>query len=373
MNEKKAVNSVFSKYLYGMHLETLDENLSVKYNYENEDSDGYSYNLGKRYKNRSDRMNDCMNLWLWDAYHKNRVLDLKKVNRCKDSRFCPNCKKFSLASAISNFSPHFHRLLRDGYYPYIMTLTIPNVTGAELRPTLESLNIAFKKFWIKMSYELTDEKHAGFTERLMRFEGALKFLEITYNKLTDTYHPHFHCIVFSKEYDKTIMDKHIEGTYSIKRKQVDLHSHMDMQIMRLWTMCYNNKRVSVKNYDDFVLKGEQAYMCDIRECDNEGIWEVLKYTFKDTDIINYKVFKTFFTALDGRRIRQGHGILYNLNCEDDNGDDDINIEDYLTEKENPVELVTQEIHQLITVYSEYQKISRFGNKSAFEKLDEHGL
>jgi plasmid rolling circle replication initiator protein Rep len=349
---KKDVNGVFSRYFYKMHLDTSE--------------DGYS----NRYKNKSERINDCMNLWKWDAYHENKVLDLKKVNRCKDNRFCPNCRKFSLASAVHNFSPQFKKLIAEGYYPYIMTITIPNVIDAELRPSVKGLNESFRNFWRLLSYDL-DKR--GFAGRYMKFDGALKVMELTYNQMADTYHPHLHCIVFSKEYDVSLFNKCIPGAWSNKRKAYDKYSEMDIHIMKLWKMCFDEIRVTQKNYDSLSDNWYDLYMCDIRECDSGGIWEVLKYTFKDNDIKNYKVFKSFFTALDGQRIRQGHGLLYNLKLEEDADGEKIRIEDYLTKKENPVQLVTQEINDLITVYRDYVKISRFGNKDSFDKLTENGL
>ena len=103
----------------------------------------------------------------------------------------------------------------------------------------------------------------------------------------------------------------------------------------------------------------------------KGIYEVLKYTFKDTDIVNYNVFKDLFLALDGQRIRQGHGLLYNLKVEEVEEGEKQNIEDYLEKdkKEIPVANVATEIKSLISAYHDYKKISRFRAYEDFNKLD----
>lgn len=318
----------------------------------------YSQKLEKR----AERINNCLNFWEWDVYKKNKLMDLQKVNRCLNNRFCPNCRKWDLASAIHNLRKPLNNLLLEGYYPYLITLTVPNVTGEKLRKTIDKMNKAFRKLFGAYSYSL-DGKTKGFKERLMQFEGALKVLEVTYNKEVNTYHPHFHCMFFSTEYDESIFKKEVPGEWSNKRQCYNFYSIIDMQIMKLWTMYYNNIRLSIKNYNSFKL--EDCYLCDIREMNSAGIVEVLKYTFKDTDIVSYNVFKTLVEALDKKRIRQGYGILYNLKLEGDAEGEILDLENYLTEEETPKKLITHEIKELISDYREYTKISR---KKASDEL-----
>lgn len=111
-------------------------------------------------------------------------------------------------------------------------------------------------------------------------------------------------------------------------------------------------------------------MCDIREMDSSGIVEVLKYTFKDTDIVSYSVFKNLVMALDKKRIRQGYGILYNVKLENETEGEVLSLEDYLTEEEEAENLLTYEIRELITVYKEYRKISRRKADSELDLINE---
>ncbi|MGL5648771.1 MAG: protein rep, partial [Clostridium sp.] len=111
--KKKEFNSQYSDYYYSMFQE---------------------FNL-KKYSNRSDSINDCMNLWLWDKYEKNKLLDLQKVNRCKNNRFCPNCKVLDISKFIYEFKKYYTELIPQGYKAYMLTLTVPSIPGEDLRAT----------------------------------------------------------------------------------------------------------------------------------------------------------------------------------------------------------------------------------------------
>lgn len=344
IQDKKSYNKTYSKYYYGLSKEYIGFNLPVR---------------SKNILNKSDRINDCMNLWLWDVYHKNKVMDLQKVNRCMD-RFCPNCRKLSLASSIHNLRPTFTDLIQQGYFPYLLTLTVPNVPGEELRDTIDRLNKAYYKFYTLMSK--TGKK--GFKDRFITLDASLKVLEVTVNNKERTYHPHLHVMAFSLTYDENLFDKKYLGPYSNKRNLFTYYSDMDYQIMKLWTLCYDGVSCTHKNYSSLQDDWTSLYLCDIREMDYKGIFEVLKYTFKDTDIKNYYNFKYIFLALEGKRIRQGYGLLYNIKVEDASMGDLQDLQ--LDIKENPEQLLTREINTLITTYHDYQKISRF---KAYEELE----
>lgn len=354
--KKDIYNEQYSRWYYGYSKELESELLA------------YS----KRIKKRGDRIQDCLNLWVWDAYHKNKLLDLQKVNRCMNNKFCPNCRRWDLASCIHNFKAPFTELLKQNYYPYMLTLTIPNVLGEELKDTIDKMNKSFRKFFDLLSQD-TCSGRKGFSERLIKFDGALKVLEITVRTSDDgrviDFHPHFHCIIFSTEYDEYLFEKKIPGAYSKKRKKQDYNSLLDIHLMKLWKMCFDGIRMSVKNYENMSENWFDLYLCDIRELDEGGIYEVLKYTFKDSDVKNYYIFKTLVYSLDNKRIRQGYGVLYNLKCENETDGEKQDLEQYLIKKENPEQLLTREIKTLITEYHDYKKISRFKNYEELNNLD----
>lgn len=354
MNTRLKYNKKYSKWYYGLSLEFNDS----------------EKNYSERIRKRGDKIGSCLDLWLWDKYEINKLLDLKKVNRCMNNRFCPNCKKLDLASTIHNFRIPFNQLLIDGYNPYLLTLTLPNCSGEELRTIIDHLNSSFRKFFNAFSYDLDGVTTKGFSERLMKFDAALKVLEITFNSETKLFHPHFHIIIFSKEYNPSLFVKNIEGAWSNKKNCRLYNSIMDLHISKVWTMCCNKIRLSKKKYLDMPDNWFDLYVCDIKEMNEKGIYEVLKYTFKDTDVKNYYVFKTLVRALENKRIRQGYGLLYGLKCE---GDSDGIVQDLdqfleLDKKETPQQLLTKELNDLIKDYHSYKKISRFKSYEDFNNI-----
>ena len=142
-----------------------------------------------------------------------------------------------------------------------------------------------------------------------------------------------------------------------------MYSDFDMQIRKLWTICYGD--YTLRDYDDL----SDVYICDIRECDDKGIFEVMKYSFKDTDILNYYVFRTFYYSLYRRRLRQGYGFLHNVKLENDSDGKKQDIDSYLELEESPEQLFTTDLKTLYkTTYSNYIKISRFNKHSNLSKI-----
>ena len=328
----------------------------------------YNEFKSSRFKTRFERVESCLDFWLWDKYEVNELLNLKKVNRCMD-RFCPNCRSVAISRAISNFEIPFKTMLDKGYSPYFMTLTVPNVSGQELKKTIQLLGQRFTKFWRWINQPL-ESGYGGSKKRLFHAPAAIRMLEITIQENnSNMYHPHFHLMVFLKDEDSNDFQKYIPGPFRRKSNDYLLYSNADIHIMKLWKLAWDNIRIT--NYDSIPdewwntdLQSPNFYQCDIRPLEMPtGIYEVFKYTFKDTDIRHYDNFKTIFNALDGKRLRQGHGELYNveLEFEDDTLDDRDCIENYLEndKKETPQEVITRTIEELTTVYKNYRKLSLF--------------
>lgn len=325
-----------------------------------------------RYLNRSERMNSCLDFWLWDMYEKNKILDLQRVNRCKD-RFCPNCRSISLAGNIVKFGPHFRQMLDKGYNPYLITLTVPNVSGDQLKSTVDRIIKSFSKFWRWVSKG--KDREGGFRGRLFDVRACVRVLEITVQKSDNTmYHPHLHVLAFLENDSPGDFKKYIDGGFQFRTQQNIFYSDADIHIMKLWYMAYNN--ISIRNFNSISDKWYDLYICDIRELQMpDGIYEVFKYAFKDSDIKDYENFKYIYSSIEGRRLRQGHGELFNIQVDDEmeDGEEYENIEDYLEEdeKEKPQRLATKTIEELTTIYHSYRKISRFRNWKDVEKIEKN--
>lgn len=353
MQNKQAYNRLYGNWYYGM----------------SEELKSVAVTRSNTLKNRSNRIQSCLDFWEWDMYYENKIMDLQRVNRCFNNRFCPNCRKMDLAKFIHHYREPFNKFLREGYYPYLITLTVPNVVGEELRDTIDKMNKSFNRFFKLFNQPIGKQEH-GYKGRYMTFDGALKVLEITYNSDANTFHPHFHCMFFSKEYDEPLFNKKHLGPYSNKRKEYIFHSDMDIHIMKLWYMCYEKIRMNEKNYNQLSDHWSDLYLCDIREMDSQGIYEVLKYTFKDTDVSSYYVFKTLVDTLENKRIRQGYGLLQGLKTENTDEGNKIELEEYLKEnkKETPDKEIIKGLSTLIRDYHTYTKISRFKAYDEMENL-----
>lgn len=340
--DKKEINKKYQLYYY-FYAKDLQK-------------DGFD-DYARRVNNRGERLKDCLSFWEWDKYELNKVLDLQKVNRCKNNRFCPNCRAFELSKFIHHFGKIYREQIYNKYNPYLLTLTIPNVVGEELRETITKLYNSFQRFFMAFNQDVGKDKK-GFKDRLITFDGGLRVLEITYNDKMDTYHPHLHCIILSEEYDQELFRKQYQGEYSFKRKSYNMYSELDLHLQKIWYMCFNKIRLTKKNYDSLT----DSYLVDIRELNEKGIYEVIKYTFKDTDVINSDVFKNLVKALEYKRIRQGFGILQGLKCEDVEEGEMQGIEEYLLidSKEAPQKITLGSPQELLVpLYRDYKKISRF--------------
>lgn len=359
MDVKKHVfNNTYAKWYYGISQEL--------YKSINENTGEIQIIDNKRYLNKADRINNCMNLWSWDAYHENKVLDLKTVNRCKNNRFCPNCRHLEISKFVHKSKDIIAEYIMQGYKMYILTLTIPNVNSDELEPTLKKLSKSTYKFFEKYN----NESDSAYKNRSINIYGGIKVLEITHNVLNDSYHPHYHCIVLSKDINEKLLKKDIIGKYSIKRNADTYKSYIDCELGLIWSLIWQNIKITKKNIQKYEyipknikLNENEDYKVlevDFREMDKRGFYEVFKYTFKDADIRNYNTFKTLEFALDGKRIRQGFGNMYNVKCEDiEEGEIQILS---LEKEEEPVDLLTREINELYTTYKNYKKISRFNSQ-----------
>lgn len=367
MNDKRALfNKKFSEWYLQYYYE-------IGGNYKVDDYSGLKIpcdDVPKTFFLQSERVGSCLDFWLWDKYEKNKILDLKTVNRCMNTRFCPNCKTLDIMRFVHKFRSIFNEYIEQGYKFYMLTLSIPNceLTGGDLKLTIEKLSKAFAKLFTKFGYE--DGK--ALKDRLISIFGGIRVLEVTCNEFTG-FHPHFHCIVLLRdEPDAVLLEKNIEGKWSSKRKKYNMHSLIDLQIAKIWGMIWYGHKMTKNNLKNYVVRPKEVFVdyyeekiedkvlqVDFRPLDEEGLKEVFKYTFKSTEVETFDIFKGLVDGLAYKRIRQGFGVLYNAKVNDDELEDGEKQQLVLEVPEDPVQLATNEIIDLINDYRDYKKISRF--------------
>lgn len=285
--------------------------------------------------NQIDNISNCNSWWILDHYKQQKVKDFKKTSLCKD-KFCNNCKKVKQASRMAKFVPMINELAKDKFI-YHMVLTVPNCNGANLKETIKDK--IFKNFYTLNRYLNINLKIRGLDLSEYGYQGAIRSLEVTFNK--DDYHPHLHCII---ALDKPLDDnKHIKNTYSRSRKNgYRKFTDFEILIQKIWYLLNNGIKVTKKSIDNLDL----GYSCTIDPIDESSLFEVFKYMTKSTDekknILTYDNFKTLYFALYRVRQIQGYGCFYNvkdddsiINEVDDMYDVIINI---LKAKEDPLEV-----------------------------------
>lgn len=196
----------------------------------------------------------------WKAFHCNGVL-LQDGNSLKGSlcrkRWCQNCNRIKTAEMTNGYK----QPMLDLGNLHFVTLTRPNVKGRELKSEVKKLIKTFQKI------KDTMRKNHG-----VKLQGIRK-LEVTYNQIEDTFHPHFHFIQQGKEESELLLNLWLKQFPSASRKAQDI------------------REVNTDTDKSFV--------------------ELFKYATKDVikDTTTAKAQDTIYQAIEGIRICQTYGKI----------------------------------------------------------------
>ena len=171
-----------------------------------------------------------------------------------NARWCTVCNRIRMAKMINAYSVPLMNL-NDLHF---VTLTTPNVSADNLRSEMDGM---YKSWRYIVNKRL--RKHYK-----LKVNGMRK-LECTYNARTDTYNPHFHILVESKEAAELLI--------------------------QLW----------LKRYPNASIKGQ-----DMRAADPNSLIELFKYTVKGVHKGKYypEALDVIYQSLEGRRTYQPFGI-----------------------------------------------------------------
>lgn len=155
----------------------------------------------------------------------------------------------------------------------LMTLTVRNVAGEELRDTVDCLLKSFTKFKKRVCIQ-------------KNFVGFYRTLEVSYNSDCDTYHPHLH-ILFQ-----------VKKGYFAKENTTYLTTE---KLVSEWQKC---------------LGADYTPVCDLRKIKGEkGLLEVSKYVNKTSDVLKlpketrHKVIHYLYTGLFRKRLVAFGGVM----------------------------------------------------------------
>jgi len=194
---------------------------------------------------------------------------LYKSNPCKN-RFCPVCawRKARKDALGLSLMMQYIKQTEDKQFIFL-TLTTPNVTVGHLESEIKHYNESFRR--------LSNRKHFKSVSK-----GYVRKLEITYNPDRDDYNPHFHVLIaVNKSYFK-------DTKAYISQKEW----------LNLWRDVTGNNEIT------------QVHVQKIRQNNNKELYEMAKYSGKDSDyLINQKVFDAFYKALKGKQVLVYSGLF----------------------------------------------------------------
>ncbi|SCT55159.1 Replication protein [Staphylococcus caeli] len=242
-----------------------------------------------------DLVEDCNTFLSFVADKTLEKQKLYKANSCKN-RFCPVCAWRKARKDALGLSLMMQYIKQQENKEFIfLTLTTPNVMSYELENEIKRYNNSFRK--------LIKRKKVGSV-----IKGYVRKLEITYNKKRDDYNPHFHVLIaVNKSY------------FTDKRYYISQQEWLD-----LWRDVTGISEIT------------QFQVQKIRQNNNKELYEIAKYSGKDSDyLINQKVFDAFYKSLKGKQVLVYSGLFKEAKKKLKNGD-----LDYLKEID-PTEYIYQ--------------------------------
>ncbi|AWI95025.1 MULTISPECIES: protein rep [Staphylococcaceae] len=246
-------------------------------------------------ENQMNLVEDCNTFLSFVADKTLEKQKLYKANSCKN-RFCPVCAWRKARKDALGLSLMMQYIKQQQKKEFIfLTLTTPNVMSDELENEIKRYNNSFRKLIKRKKVDSV-------------IKGYVRKLEITYNKKRDDYNPHFHVLIaVNKSY------------FTDKRYYISQQEWLD-----LWRDVTGISEIT------------QVQVQKIRQNNNKELYEMAKYSGKDSDyLINQKVFDAFYKSLKGKQVLVYSGLFKEAKKKLKNGD-----LDYLKEID-PTEYIYQ--------------------------------
>lgn len=139
-------------------------------------------------KGRGQRMANCADILQYYVCEDCGSVEIKRANLCRD-RFCPTCNwRLSLQryAKMRQMMDKIEVLYPSRKYSFV-TLTVKNCKAAELSETMSGMARAWNNLLHMKEYRKGDVL------------GYAKSVEVTYNKNTKEFHPHYHILVMWRE------------------------------------------------------------------------------------------------------------------------------------------------------------------------------
>ena len=258
-------------------------------------------------ENQMDLVEDCNTFLSFVADKTLEKQKLYKANSCKN-RFCPVCAWRKARKDALGLSLMMQYIKQQEKKEFIfLTLTTPNVMSDEIENEIKRYNNSFRKLIKRKKVDSV-------------IKGYVRKLEITYNKKRDDYNPHFHVLIaVNKSY------------FTDKRYYISQQEWLD-----LWRDVTGISEIT------------QVQVQKIRQNNNKELYEMAKYSGKDSDyLINQKVFDAFYKSLKGKQVLVYSGLFKEAKKKLKNGD-----LDYLKEIDQ-----TEYIYQIFYIWKQKEYLA----------------
>lgn len=242
------------------------------------------------------RVKECASYLVFKKYD-NGDMKLHSANFCK-VRLCPMCawrRSLKIFAQVSRVMDKLQLLYKYNFL--FLTLTCRNVYADELSSCIDNLFYGFRKLMLSSKYKSV-------------VYGSFRCLEVTYNDVENTYHPHIHCIlaVDSAYFKKQYIARNVWSRMWSKAIGADYSVIVDIRRFKTSKRGLGCEIAEVAKY---AVKSSDMFIVD----ENGELDE------KRTD----EVIKTLDIALSNRRLTAYSGVLkkihHDINLDDcENGD-----------------------------------------------------
>lgn len=200
-------------------------------------------------------------------------------------RFCAMCERRKSLHRGFALGCIMRKLVHEEKRFILMTLTVPNVVGEDLKDELTLIS----QSWDRLS------RRAKYRKIIL---GAVRKTEVTYNHEKGTYHPHLHILIcVSSDYFKP---KWTRENGKNRRTYPKMITHDEL--LSDWREATRNPYIT--QVDIRALPTANPAKLD------KAVREVSKYTAKDSDMVTSKeTFKHFYKGLKGKRLFNPSGIM----------------------------------------------------------------
>lgn len=248
-----------------------------------------SYSFFDELKKLSYKIADCGSFLNFKSCMEGHFKKLVGANFCR-ARLCTICQwRRSLVIFHQVLElVHAHRETYKSDIPLLLTLTVPNIKGEQLKETLDQMQRAFIHNFIR-------RKKIKAVAR-----SWFRSLEITCNRDRDDYHPHFHVLLLvPRPYFETNRDLYIDRD----------------EWLSMWQKAMKNNNITQVDIRRVRKKSEKQSLEAVAA-------EVSKYATKPSSYLEKQkdgtfeaandVIKTLHNAIKGRRLVAFGGLFLSL-------------------------------------------------------------